>query len=365
MMKNGTKIFNISWILVLIAFTVYSLLDTFVISHSYGTASAATRSEIEFVKTKGNYISDNISISVNEYRYEDTEVYVADVKISSPEYLYTALANDTYGKNVTASTSEIAEGAGAILAINGDFYGTQESGYVIRNGTLYRDTAASGNEDLVINSDGSFDIINESDTSAESLLEKNVSDVLSFGPALLVNSEIAVSKNEEVGKAMASNPRTAIGEIDNLHYLFVVSDGRTSESEGLSLSELAYFMQEMGCETAYNLDGGGSSTMYFNGEVINNPASIGLGGSKSSSKTDSDTSASSNKAEKKHDHNGAPGGAPNKKSGSSNSAPHGAKSKPADNNSNGGHKSTAKITSTTNSSGVSERNVSDIVCIGE
>ena len=74
---------------------------------------------------------------------------------------------------------------------------------------------------------------------------------------------------------MASNPRTAIGMLDELHYVFVVSDGRTGASEGLSLYELAAFMQELGVETAYNMDGGGSSTMVFMGEVINNPTTSG------------------------------------------------------------------------------------------
>ena len=73
----------------------------------------------------------------------------------------------------------------------------------------------------------------------------------------------------------ASNPRTAIGIYDDLHYVFVVSDGRTDESEGLSLYQLAEFMQSLGVTTAYNLDGGGSSTMYFNGEIVNNPTTNG------------------------------------------------------------------------------------------
>jgi len=91
----------------------------------------------------------------------------------------------------------------------------------------------------------------------------------------LEDGEIAVDVNTEVDKAKTSNPRTAIGIIDANHFIFVVSDGRTTESEGLSLYELAEFMQELGAETAYNLDGGGSSTMYFNGSVINNPTSGG------------------------------------------------------------------------------------------
>ena len=74
---------------------------------------------------------------------------------------------------------------------------------------------------------------------------------------------------------MASNPRTAIGIVDPLHYVFVVSDGRTKASEGLSLRELAQIMQELGVKTAYNLDGGGSSTMVFQGRVVNNPTTNG------------------------------------------------------------------------------------------
>jgi exopolysaccharide biosynthesis protein len=163
----------------------------------------------------------------------------------------------------------------AILAINGDYYGAQEKGYVIRNGKLYRDTAIANQEDLVIYKDGSFEIINESDVTAQELISKGAVQTLSFGPALVENSSIAVTESEEVGKAMASNPRTAIGIIDENHYVFVVSDGRTSESEGLSLHELAEFMDSLGVETAYNLDGGGSSTMYFNGEVVNNPTTGG------------------------------------------------------------------------------------------
>jgi exopolysaccharide biosynthesis protein len=90
------------------------------------------------------------------------------------------------------------------------------------------------------------------------------------------DGKISVTTSEEVDKAMTSNPRTAIGMIDDLHYVMVVADGRTSESAGLSLYELAEFMQsELGVTLAYNLDGGGSSTMYFNGEVINNPTTNG------------------------------------------------------------------------------------------
>lgn len=132
-----------------------------------------------------------------------------------------------------------------------------------------------GQEDLVIYDDGSFEIINESNISADSLYNNGARQIPSFGPALVEDGKISVTTQDEVGKAMASNPRTAIGIIGELHYVFVVSDGRTSESEGLSLYELAEFMQTLNVNIAYNLDGGGSSTMVFNGKVINNPTTSG------------------------------------------------------------------------------------------
>ena len=127
----------------------------------------------------------------------------------------------------------------------------------------------------MIYTDGTVEIINEDEVTAQELLDAGAWHVFSFGPGIVSNGEISVDRDAEVGKAMASNPRTAIGFIDETHYVLVVSDGRTDESEGLSLYELAEFMQSLGVTEAYNLDGGGSSTMYFNGYVVNNPTSSG------------------------------------------------------------------------------------------
>ena len=225
--------------------------------------------------TDSSYSDDQIEIKLTEYEEYGTTIYVADIRLASPEFLQTAFAQGAYGRNVTAVTSRIAEGVDAILAINGDFYGSQENGYVIRNGVLYRDEGDDGQEGLAIMSDGSFLVYDEGEISAEELLAEGAVQTLSFGPALVVDGEVSVGEDDEVGKAKESNPRTAIGIIDDLHYVMVVSDGRTSESAGLSLLELAQVMQELGVETAYNLDGGGSSTMYFNGEVVNNPTTNG------------------------------------------------------------------------------------------
>lgn len=286
---------------ILLAFTVYLLLDTFVLTkkivvvdNAQTTVADSTKTDTSTTITQDNssssqnnslgntaiatastYEDDNIKITLTDYRENDTDIHVADITVSSAQYLKTAFAQSSYGKNITEKTSETADNVNAILAINGDYYGAQENGYVIRNGVLYRATAKSGNEDLVIYADGSFEIINESDITAEELLENGAQNVFAFGPALVENGTVSVTEDEEVGKAMASNPRTAIGIIDENHYVFVVADGRTNDNEGLSLYELAEFMESLGVQTAYNLDGGGSSTMYFNGEIINQPTTNG------------------------------------------------------------------------------------------
>lgn len=280
----GTQNRKKSWAFPLYAlalggFTACVLLNTFLVSRVYVQAAPAETAEstqsAEAVVTETEYQDGNISIRLSAYRVEDSAVYVADIQLASPEYLKTALADNAYGKNLTEKTSVMARSAGAILAINGDYYGVQESGYVLRNGVLYRDTPVSGKEDLVIFADGSFRIIREDEISAQSLLEAGAEQILSFGPALVENGEVSVEKGQEVSRAKSSNPRTAIGIVGENHYVFVVSDGRTSDSQGLSLYELAEFMQSLGVTTAYNLDGGGSSTLYFNGQVVNKPTTNG------------------------------------------------------------------------------------------
>lgn len=283
---------NMVFALILAAYTVYAALDTFVIVRvltpdtlptatvEASTAPTATEPPAEQATTAPisadtEYHDDQIDIVLTTMRVENTTVYVADVQIADISLLKTALAGNTYARNLTETTSVQAANAGAILAINGDYYGAQERGYVLRNGVLYRASAQSGTDALVIGADDNFRIINEGETSADTLVREGAWQVLTFGPALINGGQVTVSSSDEVGRAMTSNPRTAIGQISEGHYLLVVSDGRTKESTGLSLRQLAELMQSLGAQIAYNLDGGGSSTMVFQGRVVNSPTTNG------------------------------------------------------------------------------------------
>lgn len=239
-----------------------------------GQGSSGSTSSLSSETVIGTYSDSKSKITVTQYRAYDSNIYVADVEVTDGTSILSAFANNTYGRNITDTTSDMAEENNAVLAINGDYYGARQSGYVIRNGVVYRNQGSNG-EDMVISKDGTLSFISESDTTTDSLIQKQAWQVLSFGPVLVESGQIAVTENDEVGMAMASNPRTAIGTVAKNHYLFVVSDGRTSESAGLSLYELANFMKSLGATKVYNLDGGGSSTMVFQGEVVNNPTTNG------------------------------------------------------------------------------------------
>ena len=165
----------------------------------------------------------------------------------------------------------------AILAINGDYYGAQKSGYVVRNSIVYNSIGKPRpsnpkKEDLAIMNDGSFELFNEKDVTLEQLTAANPWQVFCFGPVLVNNYEIMVTSKDEVDVyTKTGNQRTAIGIVEPLHYVFAVTNGRTEADYGMSLFEIAQFMKDKKCKIAYNLDGGGSSTFVFNDKMLNTP----------------------------------------------------------------------------------------------
>ena len=218
---------------------------------------------------KQHYSDPDIYIDITTDRFEDySTYYAADIRIRSLSYFKTALAHDTAGLNYNEKTSEICNRHKGILAIDGDTYGSQKSGYVIRNGQVIRDTqnlSRKKTEDLAIYADGTFEVFDERDYTLDQIRAKGAWQVFSFGPGLMNEGQKIIKKGEEVGTAAQQNmnQRCAIGMIAPLHYVFVVSDGRIRESPGLSLYQIGKIMESRHCWCAYNLDGGGSATMYL------------------------------------------------------------------------------------------------------
>ncbi|CAM3216671.1 phosphodiester glycosidase family protein [Paenibacillus lupini] len=252
-------------------------------SSSSGTSTTTPSADAEY--DDWNYKDDNQTISIKKVETGSGSdlitYYVADVTFNSTTNLLTAFAKDSFGTNIIQNTSTIAANHNAIFAINGDYYGFREDGVVIRNGTVYRDEPTRIG--LAMFNDGTMKPYDEEETSTDDLLAQGVTNAFSFGPALVTNGEIAgdfshveIDKNFGNRSIQASNPRTGIGMISANHYLFVIVDGRSSGySRGMTLTEFADLFKELGATEAYNLDGGGSSTMYFMGRVVNSPLGKG------------------------------------------------------------------------------------------
>lgn len=271
-------------------------LDRFVLEHveisdtsSYeaeqqGTAGTTLdTSDAELTSTGWSAGENSIEISTHTSGDGDDTVtaYVADVRLTDATLLRSAFAQNQFGENITEKTSDIAERNGAVLAVNGDYYGFRDTGIVVRNGAVYRDAPAR--DGLAIYRDGRFEIYDETATDAQSLVDDGVWHTLSFGPPIVEDGQvlqgiddIEIDTNIGNHSIQGQHPRTAIGLVETNHLLLVVVDGREQGySAGLTMTGLAELMVELGSRTAYNLDGGGSSTMVFGGEVVNQPSNNG------------------------------------------------------------------------------------------
>lgn len=105
---------------------------------------------------------------------------------------------------------------------------------------------------------------------------ENVKHIISGGPYLVKNGEVYIDTSaQKLNSIGGRNPRTAIGYTRDNDLILITADGREGSSIGMTLGELAYLMKSLGCVNAINLDGGGSTVMYVNGQIVNRPPQPG------------------------------------------------------------------------------------------
>lgn len=210
--------------------------------------------------------------------------FVADVVLTDGTALKSAFAKDSFSKNTTEVVSAMARRNNAVLAVNGDYSSFRMNGIIISNGVSYLDKGKR--EGLALLRDGSAMLYDEMDTTAANLVADDVWLTQSFGPGLVNDGEIpdgidtyeiddfGTVKPGALGSIQGNQPRTGIGLVEKNHYVMISVDGRNANnSRGATMSEFAQMFLDAGCQLAYNLDGGGSETMYFNGSVVNKPSS--------------------------------------------------------------------------------------------
>ena len=221
------------------------------------------------------YKSPTVSVTVETVEQEldghFQRWYVADIYIADIKCFATYAENGSFETYAATPALEIAELAGAIVSINGDYCNAQaQSGFFVRNGVAYQQDVPARCDICVLYMDGSLETYAPGEYTAEEILERQPWQIWKFGPELLDGEGQPLESFNTSSAIEAANPRSALGYYEPGHYCFLVSEGRLRDGGyGLTMAELAQIFSDLGCKRAYNLDGGDSACMVLQGKVCN------------------------------------------------------------------------------------------------
>ena len=215
--------------------------------------------------TDAGYQDASITVKLETIETDSVIWRIAHVSIAHPSQLRTAMSKrDAY-------ISSMAEKNNAVIAINGDYYtnDVKKKSFEYRMGKKIRAKLNAKKDLLIIDENGDFNLFvqsQEDEVQAFSATGRQIINAFTFGPALVKDSALLTTDKNYSYNPNGREPRMAIGQMAPLSYVLVLAEGRLgSQSQGVTHQELADFMYELGCTQAFNLDGGNSATMVFNG----------------------------------------------------------------------------------------------------
>ncbi len=205
------------------------------------------------------------------WEYFDMGYWVVDIQIGHASQLRTAAA-ESFSTGTALPVDVIADRVNAVVAFNGDYFTRHNEGYAVRQGQLLRNRLKGYRDVLIIDEAGDFHAYHlpKKGELTDTVNGKKVLNAFYFGPILV-----------EDGKALRYFPkfthldpdkyyaRIALCQVDTLHYKVILTTMEQDYILGIRLKELAVLCQREGAKVAYNLDGGYSTTLYFNGQRLN------------------------------------------------------------------------------------------------
>lgn len=225
------------------------------------------RTAQQVVSTSDRYVSWDLDLTLTTHAFSDEEVpvnyHVMDIYVRNVENLYASVSMSE--RNLF---TDMVSASGCVLAVSGDYCGNDQAAYeVVRNGVELRASDYIIHDICVLDYDGNLSVYTPETYNRESIMAENPYQLWNFGPILVENgvNKTDFLKNYDIG---GLNPRIAVGMVEPGHYIFVVVEGQ--HPTGMKLSSLARIMKNLGCVTAYNMDGGASAHGYFNGTLVRN-----------------------------------------------------------------------------------------------
>lgn len=237
---------------------------------------ALFKTDVEIMKgSTVQYYLDETILVITWKQVIDNSVYtISEVKIADPSQFRRFLADGQFASDSKYLATEMASSVNAVVASNGDFYSFRDLGIVVYDGMLMR-SEGYYMDTCFIKGNGDLGMVYAREMLDESEMEKYIEEnqvrfSLSFGPILIKDGEV---RNQPatypVGEGKIPNARAALGQLDSLHYVLVAVNAEPPYAKGHTLKVFSENLKELGCEQAYNLDGGQSATIVMNDELVN------------------------------------------------------------------------------------------------
>lgn len=197
-----------------------------------------------------------------------------EVKIADASQFRRKLTEDYFGSSVKQYTTQMAASVNAVTAMNADFYSFRPYGIVVYQGELYRYNTSV--DTLFIDDQGDFSFMRRFEDPGQEAMqqrayENHIQFSLAFGPVLIENGVVQHLEDNYggVGEMNMEYSRAGIGQFDRLHYLYMTVNHSNEGTPRAKVNEFADIIATKNLKQAYNLDGGQTSEIVFNGTPYN------------------------------------------------------------------------------------------------
>lgn len=249
--------------------------DTSIVSINKATVEETTDEEEGFIVESSYDTNVYVENGIEFHEIEGGTFTGIMAVVKDPSRVFVGTPRDKYDGQAGLSVPDICKRYNAIMAINGGFFednggvgnGSTPLGFVFSEGEFKFGSKAAVNNMMGFNNEG---VLICGRMSGQQAIDYGIRDGLTCNPFLVINGE----KMNVSGTGGGLNPRTALGQRADGAVLMLIIDGRQATSLGASMSDVADVMYAFGAVNAGNLDGGGSTVLYYNGEIKNVVMSI-------------------------------------------------------------------------------------------